>query len=102
MGSFYGVSDAALDAAMASGLELPGHRPPLRSTHVGADGSVWIELDGPHVEWTTWVVLAPDLSPRGRLDLPPRMRPRYVDGAVFWMVELDEMEVPWLVRIRVE
>jgi hypothetical protein len=102
MGSFFGVSDAAFEAAMASGLELPDHRPPLRSMHVGADGSVWIELEGPPAEWTTWVMLGPDLSPRGRIDLPPRMRPRYIDGWVHWMVELDEMEVPWLVRIRLE
>jgi hypothetical protein len=102
IGSFYGVSDADFDAAMASGLELPGHRPPLRSTRVGADGSVWIELNGPSPERADWVVLDPDLTPRGRVALPPRMRPRYIDGAIVWMVELDELDVPWLVRLHVE
>ena len=102
MGSFYGVSDAALAEAMASGLELPGHRPPLRSTQVGKDGSLWIELNGPSPDSADWVVLAPDLTPRGRTTLPLRMTPRHIDGSILWAVALGELDVPWLVRLRVE
>ncbi|TVP45848.1 MAG: hypothetical protein EA350_08120 [Gemmatimonadales bacterium] len=102
MGSFYGVSDAALASAMASGLDLPHHRPPVRSTFVAADRSVWIELNGTSPEWTEWAVLDQDLAPRGRVTLPPRMTPRYIDGSTLWMVELDELDVPWLVRLRVQ
>lgn len=101
VGSFYGVSDADFRAAMASGLELHDHRPPLRAARVAANGSVWIELNGPSLESTDWVVLNPDLTPRGRVTLPARMTPRYIDGSILWVVELDEFDVPWLARLKI-
>lgn len=101
MGSLYGVSDAELVAAMASGLELPGQRPPIRSTRVGRDGSLWIELNRPSLDSADWVVLGPELTPRGRATLPLRMTPRHIDRSILWAVELDELDVPWLVRLRV-
>ena len=101
IGSMFGVSDAAFDAAMASALELPAHLPPVRSVHDAADGSLWIELEGTSVESTEWLVLDPDLAPRGRAVLPARMEPQHIDESTLWMVELDELDVPWLIRMRV-
>lgn len=101
-GQMLGTTDAALRKALASGLDLPDHRPPLRTTLVGRDGSVWIELNGESSDSTAWVLLAPDLTPRGELLLPARTRPRHINGYSVWAVELDEMDVPWLVRLRVQ
>lgn len=102
MGRRYGVSDAELEAAMASGLELPDHRPPLRSARAGRDGSLWIELNGESTDSAAWVVLDPELTPRGRVTLPIGMNLRLIDGSTVWAVETDELDVPWLVRLRVE
>ena len=102
MGQVYGISDRALRAAMASGLDLPDHRPPLRTTVVGRDRSLWVELNGESSDSTAWVLFHPDLTPRGRLLLPARLRPRHIDGPTVWAVELDDLDVPWLVRLRVQ
>ena len=102
MGQRYGVSDAALSAAIASGLDLPDHRPPLRTTVAGRDGSLWIEMNGESSDSTAWVLFHPDLTPRGELLLPARLRPRHIAGSTVWAIELDEMDVPWLVRLRVQ
>jgi len=101
MGRLYGVSEAQLDAAMESGLELPDHRPPLRSGRTGVDGSLWIELNGESADSAVWVVLGEDLAPRGRMVLPLRTQPRVMNGPTVWAVETDELDVPWLVRLRV-
>lgn len=29
------------------------------------------------------------------------MTPRHIDGSILWAIELDELDVPWLVRLRV-
>ena len=101
VGQMYGITDASLRAAMASGLDLPDHRAPLRSTVAGRDGSLWIELNGESSDSTAWVLLRPDLTPLGELVLPARLRPRHIEGSAVWAVELDDVDVPWLVRFRV-
>lgn len=101
MGRMYGVTDAALREAMASGLDLPDHRPPLRSTVAGRDGSLWVELNGEPSDSTACVLFRPDLTPWGELLLPAGLRPRHIDGSTVWAVELDDLDVPWLVRLRV-
>jgi hypothetical protein len=101
IGRVYGVSDAELAAALRSGIDLPAHRPPVRSVEVGRDGGLWIELSGESSDTTAWLLLDPDLTPRGRLLLPARMEPRHVDGSAVWAVEPDELDVPWMVRLTV-
>lgn len=102
MGRFYDVSDAELKAALASGLELPDHRPPIRSARAGRDGGVWIELNGESPDSAEWLVIGEGLAPRGRVSLPVDMTPRLMDGSMVWAVETDALEVPWLVRLRLE
>lgn len=102
IGSLYGVSDAELAAAMRSGVDLPEYRPPLRSAEAVRDGGLWIELNGESTDSAAWLLLDPDLTPRGRLLLPVRMEPRHIDGSTVWAVEPDELDVPWLVRLTVQ
>ncbi len=61
----FGLSEGAMADAMASGLDLPDYRPPIRSTHGGRDGSLWIALNGASPDSTAWVLLDPDGAPRG-------------------------------------
>lgn len=100
VGSVFGVSDDAFDAAMASGLQLPAYLPPFRSIHVAADSGIWLELEGVSAESSEWLVLDPELTPRGRAALPARMTPQYINGPTLWMVELDDFDVPWLVLLN--
>lgn len=99
--SMYGASEGEMRAAMRAGIDLPPYRPPLRSTHVGRDGALWVELNGPSPDSADWVVLDSQLAPRGLVTLPLSMDPAASDGDVAWVVETDEFDVPWLVRLRV-
>lgn len=100
VGDIFGVGAAELDAAMSSGLQLPSNRPPLRSARIATDGGVWIELNGSEQDSSTWLILDTDLAPLGRVVLPARATPVYVNGSDVWIVELDGVDVPWLARLR--
>ena len=44
------------------------------------------------------MILAPDGSPRGELQLPPDVRPLWSHDDSLIGVDFDEFDVPWIVR----
>ncbi|HUF51882.1 MAG TPA: hypothetical protein VMN60_13740 [Longimicrobiales bacterium] len=97
-----GVSEAEMERAVRGAVQLPDHRPPIRLVHAGSDGTLWLQLNTPATDVSEWVMLADDGAPRGRFSLPAGMLVRHSDISVAWAVELDEFDVPWLVRLRVD
>jgi hypothetical protein len=49
----------------------------------------------------TWTVIAPNGNIVATLSLPPNVRPMTVIGDQAWGVELDDDDVPQLVRYRI-
>ncbi len=101
LGSVFGFNERAFQSAMASGLDLPEHRPPVRSAERGRAGEIWIELNEARADSTAWLLLDPDLTPRGRVVLPSSMSPKHIAGSTAWVIDTDEFDVPWLVRVVV-
>ncbi len=59
----------------------------------------WKEIE---VESTyRWLVLDADGSPRGLVEPPRRPRVRWLGAEECLVVESDEMDIPWLVRLRI-
>jgi len=81
-----------------TGLTAPPRFPPLRSALIGRDGSVWIEGWGKNVR--PWTVLRPDGSTLGRLNLPGRAKLAVADLQQIWTIELDQDDLPSIVRYR--
>ena len=81
-------------------MEFPPFRLPVRYPWVSDDGAVWIRLTGDETGTARWIILDPDGTPRGRLDLPADIRPLWTDGDSFWAAAPDDLEVPWLVHYR--
>jgi hypothetical protein len=46
------------------------------------------------------LVLDADGVPRGSVELPRNAQVHWIDGATFVWVDLDEYEIPWVVRSR--
>jgi len=46
------------------------------------------------------LVLSPDGTARGELTLPARRRIAWSSGDTVWMVEPDDVDVPWLVKYQ--
>ena len=97
-----GATERELESALRSAIQLPTHRPPVRTVRAGADGSVWLQLNAPDDDAADWTVVASNGQPRGRVRLPARMQIHHSALPTVWVVELDEFDVPWLVRLSVD
>lgn len=95
-----GLPEDQLRRELRAAVDIPPFRPPVRRLHRGIDGSMLIELNTTELDSASWLVLDPDGSARGRVTLPADVEPEHLDGSVIWAVDPDELEVPWLVRLR--
>jgi hypothetical protein len=101
--SIMGVSERELESALREAIHLPEFRAPVRVVHAGSDGSVWLQLNTADTDGLAdWVLIGRDGSPRGRLRLPVRTAIHHSALPAAWAVELDELDVPWLIRLRIE
>lgn len=98
-----GATEREMDGALRSAIQLPAHRPPVRSVRTAGDGSVWLQLNTPDNDgFADWVVVDAAGVPYGRVRLPARMQVHHSALPAVWAVELDEFDVPWLARLRVQ
>lgn len=83
-------------------MRTPEFQAPITQILNGEDGSIWLrrEEDSDRVDW--WIVLRPDGSPRGQVELPKGSTLQWMSGDVFYAVERDDLDVPWLVRYRLQ
>jgi hypothetical protein len=102
LATVFGVSAGELTDAMRSGMDLPEFRPPVRGAYAAADGHVWIELNGEATGSADWVVLDGNGTVIGRFTGPSGLQLRHTDGVTAWATATDELDIPWVVRFRVE
>jgi hypothetical protein len=79
---------------------IPDHQVTITRGLAAADGSLWLrreQFSNP----LTWTVIAPDGNLTATLALPPNVRPLTVIGDLVWGVELDDVDVPQIVRYRI-
>lgn len=81
-------------------ITLPNTYPAFRRVLLGEDGSVWLEqwaADGTRL----WVAVDRDGTILGRVQLPSRGELRAARRGTIWVVELDDDDVPSIVRYGV-
>jgi hypothetical protein len=95
------LTDEQAAEAYRTSVQMPRHVPPIRAARLGLDGRTWLQWDAPAgVPSDVWI-----LSPDGELLMA--LRPTQVlnilsvDGDYLWALELDELDVPFLVRYRI-
>ena len=79
-------------------MDFPEFQMPIETAWAGGEGSVWIAYQLTLSDTTTWVLLDPDGSTRGRLDLPSSTRLLWHRGDTLFASVPDDLDVPWLVR----
>jgi hypothetical protein len=94
------VSRQEAEAAVREALPELAFLPPVSGHRAGADGSVWLQREDVGADTLRWLVIAPDGTPRGKVALPRGVNPMWVSEEAAWLVEPDELDVPWLVRRR--
>jgi hypothetical protein len=88
---------------LRASMDWPAFRLPIQDSWLAEDEGLWLKRqDGPRALMDRWIVLDAEGVPRGQVELPPGTRVLWSRGDTFWAVELDEFDVPWLVRYRIE
>jgi hypothetical protein len=97
-----GVDINAVHQNLRNRMDFPELQPPVLEGIGGEDGTLWLRREDTGAEHYRWLILAPDGTPRGNLDLPRSWRIRWVSADEFIAVENDELDIPWLLRFRIE
>lgn len=83
-------------------MKFPDFKLPLDGgPWLAQDQSLWLRLSDSNDSTAHWVILNDQGRPHGQLELPARVRPMWNRGDTFWAVELDALDVPWLVKFRI-
>lgn len=96
------TSETRSEAEVRDILFLPDHRPPVSDLVVGWDGTVWVAREEVPDEPRTWDVLDGTGRRIARVATPPGLRIDAASRSTVWAVETDALDVPYVVRYRVE
>jgi hypothetical protein len=93
---------AAIQARLRAEMAFPAFRPGALRGRVGEDGAVWLQRYDADPLVQRWIVLDSGGMPRGEVELPHGSRPIWSRADTVWVMEPDEVEVPWVVRYRLD
>ena len=80
----------------------PTFRPGVAQMVLARDGSIWLSTGPDGLGHDDWLVLDSDGRPIGRVKLPVGLDVLVIDPPHLWASETDELDVPYLVRFRIE
>ena len=89
------------EAAIRDRLFRPPHYPAVRSVRLGRDGSVWLQMFERAPDSARWLVLREDGDILGEVELPERLRVITARQDEVWGMDLDELDVPYIVKYSV-
>ena len=88
--------------AYRSQAYVPPVYPPVMGVVVSADGGVSAQDAGYRGRADPYYILDPDGRPAGRVLVPNNVEIRAADRTHVWAVEKDELDVPSILRFRIE
>jgi hypothetical protein len=94
-------SASEIEAAYRRAGFVPRFLSPVSELVPAGDGTVWLRREDIVADLVTWNVLAPDLEPLGRVQLPARFTVSDAAGDVLVGVELDALDEPRVLKYRV-
>jgi hypothetical protein len=100
VGRLSGGRGAFTPDQIGKAVYIPDHQVTITRAFAAADGSLWLRREQ-FSDPVTWTVIAPNGNIAATLALPPNVRPITVIGDQVWGVELDDDDVPQLVRYRI-
>ena len=102
-----GLARGRLEARIRDAMYKPDHVPPVDLFTTDASGNLWLRRFDP-VEsgggemLAEWWVFDPMGAPLGRALLPTGLRVMHITDEHVWGTELDELDVDFIVRYRLE
>jgi hypothetical protein len=96
------LSDDEAENAYRQSVPVPSYRPPLQRALVGVEGDIWLEWASAPGEGTAWWILDATGEPIASVRRAERLDIRAVGREHVWAVITDSLDVPYLVRYRIE
>lgn len=96
-----GPADASLRRELRKSVYIPSHFTPVSSMVLGRDGTIWLRRERTGEDTIRWTVLDSAGGMLSELRIPTRTLVKYADRTQVWAVEQDSLNVPTLVRYRV-
>jgi hypothetical protein len=93
--------DDAIRNRLRAEMSFPPYRLPVDHAWIAADGSVWIRRAEIGGEAVRWILLSANGEPQGVIELPRAARVLWSRSDTLWAAIPDELDVPWLVRYRI-
>lgn len=88
-------------ATVRAAMEVPAWQVPVTEVRAGADGTLWLRRAEPAADSTAaWLVLDSDGTPLLTTRLPARATIHWSIRTTLWAAVPDTLDVPWLVRYR--
>lgn len=87
--------------AVKEALDLASNSPLALQMTVAAKGEIWVQRNVPGAPEDQWDIYSKDGHPLATLSAPPGTKIHAVEGSLVWATELDELDVPYVVRYRV-
>jgi hypothetical protein len=81
--------------------DIPKYLPPVNRMIIGRDKTIWLASDWADVK-ERWTIIGEDNNIVGSVVMPTGFRVMQVDRHHAWGVEMDEFDVPYVVRYRME
>lgn len=96
----HGLAPARAARWARDNLYVPAHHPAVSSMIVGRDGTIWLAGPNDGASARDWMIIDSDGEALGSVTLPYRFQVQHAHGLVAWGMDLDELDVPYLVRFR--
>ncbi len=79
---------------------LPPFHPPVTQVRLGEDGAIWLRRESDRETEAQYWILESDGVVRGTVNIPSTVRIKWSGTDEFVGMELDDLDVPWLIRYR--
>ncbi len=91
------IGNQSVESLVREGLYIPDSFPPADRVVLGADNSVWLRRPSVEPE-VDWLVLDSNGNPVFRVALPASVTVKAATQGSAWGTEVDELEIPYVVR----
>jgi len=97
-----GVNAGRVYEAIRDAMDFPEFQPPIQEGIGGDDGTLWLRREDMCAETCRWLLIGPDGSPQGHLQIPCGWRVPWISSTAALAIEHDELDVPWILRLRID
>ena len=96
------MTEDRLTEILSDQIPWPNHHPPVSQVIPASDGSIWLRREMSSPDSVRWDLLDSGLQAVAHTYLPASSNVMRASRESIWAVELDHLDVPWIIRYEVQ